>query len=71
MITAQMVKDFNPRLKAESVAQLANDIKASAVSIRSQDPIQAWEAHPVVSSALDSMDDRSIAAAIDFANGDF
>jgi hypothetical protein len=67
MITETDVMNFNPRLSLAVVAELANEIKTCDVPIRSCDPVQAWEAHPIVSLFL-HLKDREIAAAIDLAN---
>lgn len=64
MITAEQVKCRTGN--AERVADLANAL-IDAPDVRSQDPIQVWEAHPVVSLYLD-LRDREIAEAIDLAN---
>ena len=70
MFTANQVLEINSRIRnAEAVAQLANSIQSSGVSVRAQDPIQVWEAHPAIASALDTMKDREISIAIDLANG--
>jgi len=70
MITEADVLNLNPRLKKpEVVAEMATAVAASNVAVRSCDPIQAWEVHPVVSLFLDRLKDREIAAAIDLANG--
>lgn len=70
MVTANQVLEVNSRIRnAEQVAKLANQIKESGVAVRSQDPIQVWEAHPAISPALDAMKDREICIAIDLANG--
>jgi len=66
MITEADVLKFNPRLSAAVVAELANKIKDCDVPVRSCDPVQAWEAHPVVSQFF-HLKDREIAAAIDLA----
>jgi len=69
MTTKADVLKLNPRLKKpEVVAELANAVAASDVAVRSCDPIQAWEVHPVVSLFLDLLNDREVAAAIDLAN---
>jgi len=67
MITETDVLNFNPRLSPAVVAELANEIKACDVPIRSCDPVQGWESHPIVSQFL-HLKDREIAAAIDLAN---
>jgi len=67
MITETDVSNFNPRLSLVVVAELANKIKDCDVPIRSCDPIQAWEVHPIVSQFI-HLKDREIAAAIDLAN---
>ena len=70
MTTKADVLKLNPRLKKpEVVAELANAVADSGVAVRSCDPIQAWEVHPVVSLFLDLLNDREVAAAIDLANG--
>lgn len=70
MTTKADVLNLNPRLKKpEVVAELANAVADSDVAVRSCDPIQAWEVHPVVSLFLDLLNDREVAAAIDLANG--
>lgn len=51
----------------EELARLANELVAADVPVRSCDPIQVWESHPVVSRYL-HLKDREIAAAIDAAN---
>jgi len=52
--------------KEKTEANLVEDLKNCSVSVRSCDPIQVWEAHPVVSQYLD-LSDRQIARAIDKA----
>jgi len=67
MIIEQNVIDFNSRLNAVVVAQLANAVIAAGVAVRSCDPFQVWESHPAISKFL-HLKDREIAAAIDLAN---
>jgi hypothetical protein len=52
--------------KKMTEANLVEDLKSCSVPVRSCDPIQVWEAHPVVSQYLD-LSDRQIARAIDKA----
>jgi hypothetical protein len=69
MVTAAQVLEVNSRIRnnAEVVASLANELKACSAPVRAQDPIQVWEAHPVVSGYLSKLKDREICVAIDLA----
>jgi aspartyl-tRNA synthetase len=49
-----------------SVESLIKELKECPIPVRSCDPFQVWESHPVVSRYLD-LRDREIAAAIDAA----
>jgi hypothetical protein len=53
-------------IESKTEDQLVNDLRNCETPIRSSDPIQAWEAHPVVSQYL-HLKDRQIARAIDTA----
>ena len=68
MVTAAQVLEVNSRIRnAEVVASLANELKACSAPVRAQDPIQVWEAHPVVSGYLGKLRDREICVAIDLS----
>lgn len=48
------------------IEQLVEDLKNCDVPVRSCDPFQVWESHPVISKYL-HLKDRQIARAIDIA----
>ena len=69
MITLATLASTNRRALSPSVVvDLANALKGSA-PVRPQDPIQVWEAHPVISQYLDKLNDRDIVTAIDLHDG--
>jgi|DEB0MinimDraft_3_1074331.scaffolds.fasta_scaffold693085_1 hypothetical protein len=62
------IEQLNPRIRnRERAIQLVNELIENPIPVRSCDPFQVWETHPVISTFLD-LDDRAIAAAIDLAN---
>jgi hypothetical protein len=52
--------------KEKTEDNLVEDLKNCSVPVRSCDPIQVWEKHPIVSQYL-NLKDRQIARAIDKA----
>lgn len=67
-ITVEQVSASGLRTrKPEIVAEIANKLAACSTPVRSCDPIQVWEAHPVISECLDDLSDREISAAIELA----
>jgi hypothetical protein len=56
--------DFRLARNLDSVVAFANELAAAQIPARSCDPIQAWQAHPVISKHL-HLSDRAIAAVID------
>ena len=67
-ITSEHVLNVNNRARnVDVIVNLANDLVVSIVPVRSCDPIQVWEKHPVVSRYLDVLKDKEISIAIDLA----
>lgn len=64
MITSEQIQTRSRN--TDELVTLANALVISE-PVRSCDPIQVWEAHPVISQYL-HLKDREIAAAIDAAN---